>query len=281
MERCWQGRDWPGQSLMFLTCSTEAQFVPRRQKLSSKKWRDLILLVWHGIPSAVLVCHVPFAICPFPIATRLHNSALGCGFRRYPGLNPKQLPEPCKGFNHHFWRLPFDGGEISLRSPQGRIIDVVKFSPQKNGVSMGRYPDGADGWHDQKTVTKGTPNSGLRVPEVVINEIMYNSPWGEDYEYVELRNTTATAKTITGWRLEGGISSPLPTSIPGNGYVIAAKYYSALVAAYGSSVVPEQYSAQWTSGTLANNGERVILQNAAHEPDCGPHFEQRHDLLRS
>jgi hypothetical protein len=121
-------------------------------------------------------------------------------------------------------------------------------------------------------ITKGTGNSTIRVPNVVIDEVMYNSPWGQDYEFVEFRNLTGSPVNIENWKVSGlgTFQFPAGASIPANSYVIAARNVAALEAAFGASVVrsqaPSQNAFQWpTSSGLDKNGERIVLLNSTAE----------------
>ena len=105
------------------------------------------------------------------------------------------------------------GGErIYFKNPDGsRVLDAVKFGGQENGVSTGRYPDGADEFYRLKTRTPGLPNSAIRVSDVVLNEIMYAPISGNsDDEYVELYNQGPAPVGLSGWKFSDGINFTFP-----------------------------------------------------------------------
>ena len=81
--------------------------------------------------------------------------------------------------------LSASGETIYFADPNiTRVIDAVRFGAQENGVSTGRYPDGAAGLYRLETKTPGARNGPRRAPEVVINEIMYDPISGQsDDEY--------------------------------------------------------------------------------------------------
>lgn len=154
------------------------------------------------------------------------------------------------------------GGETIYlwNSNRIRLLDVVQFGAQENGVSFGRHPDGAGELYRLQTRTFGTNNSDILPSSVVINEIMYDPITGDDNdEYVEIYNRTASPVNIGGWRLEGGVDFTIPTNttLAANSYLVIAESLTNLLAKYpqlNATNVMGNYS-----GTLRNGGERVAL----------------------
>ncbi len=157
--------------------------------------------------------------------------------------------------------LSADGDAIYLvNSNQTRVLDAVKFAGQENGVSMGRYPNGAPGFQRLATVTLGTSNTPPRLPPVVINEIMYNPISGDDNdEYVEIYNRSGSAVNIGNWRLQGGIGYTFPsnTVISAGGYMVVAENFTNLLAKYLQLNGTNTFGNY--SGALANGGESIEL----------------------
>lgn len=136
------------------------------------------------------------------------------------------------------------GDDVFLSEANGsdeiiRYVDQVAFEPTKNGVSLGRYPDGADSLVLLSTPTFGVSSpataeefragAGARnarpwVGPVVINEIMYHPPETNvtgrmGAEYVELLNTSGVPVPLYNpeypdftWSLTGGISYSFPSN---------------------------------------------------------------------
>jgi len=154
------------------------------------------------------------------------------------------------------------GGEtIYFKDPVNpRVLEAVRFDAQQNGVSLGRYPDGATGFHRLQTKTPGGVNGRLRIPDVVINEIMREPIGGDDEdEYVELLNRSAAPVDVGLWSLRDGIqyTIPLGTVIPANGHLVVAKNAPRMLTNYptltGANTLGD------FEGTLANRGERIAL----------------------
>jgi hypothetical protein len=104
-----------------------------------------------------------------------------------------------------------------VRADGSRVIDAVRFGAQANGVSSGRWPDGAPGIRELAQPTPGAPNSKPVVRDIVINELMYHPISGQAKdEYVELHNRGAQAVDVGYWRFVDGISFMIPpgTVIP-------------------------------------------------------------------
>jgi len=159
------------------------------------------------------------------------------------------------------FRLSAAGETIYFKDPGNtRVIDAVRFGSQENGVSTGRYPDGAAGLYRLQTKTPGAKNGRLRIPPVVINEIMYAPVSGQDDDqYVELLNHTAAPVDVGRWSFTDGISYTIPpgTTIPPDGYLLIAKNAARMLTNYpnltGTNTLGD------FSGSLSRGGEHLAL----------------------
>jgi len=89
-----------------------------------------------------------------------------------------------------------------------------------------------------------------------ITELMYHSPHGSDFDYIELQNVSDVTLDLTGVRFTKGIEFTFPQMqlAPGE-FVVVAGNLASFRLRYGSSVrVAGQYS-----GNLSNNGEDIVL----------------------
>jgi hypothetical protein len=149
---------------------------------------------------------------------------------------------------------------------------VEGFGASQTNVSLGRYFKPSTGNFNFVAMDSNTPwqpNANPRVGPVVINEIMYNPPTGnQNEEYIELHNITGALVTLyrhdksTPWKFTDGIDYtflPGPfVTIQADGYLILAKDLTAFTARYG--VMP--YDVQVLdgySGRLSNAGERLQI----------------------
>ena len=96
--------------------------------------------------------------------------------------------------------------------------------------------------------------------QVVLNEIHYDPDIKtERVEFVELFNAGANRVDLTGWSFTEGVSFSFPAGagIEAGGYVVVGENPAALSAKFGVTAF-----GPWV-GSLANEGERITLRNAA------------------
>jgi len=177
---------------------------------------------------------------------------------RIPSLGFARFDEVDLGF-----RLSSGGERVLVRNPQrSRVIDALRFGPQANGISIGRFPDGNPAIKSLARPTPNAANSRPLLPAVVINEIMYNPVSGnQDEEYVELHNRSGAAVSLLGWQIGGGISYTFTQDFalaPG-AYVVIAKSPSALRNPARTNLSDASLLGGY-NGSLANGGERITLE---------------------
>lgn len=96
--------------------------------------------------------------------------------------------------------------------------------------------------------------------QIAINEIMYNppEPGTDTLEYIELINLTDVPVNLTDYTFTSGIVYTFPAMmIPENGFVVICKQAQHFFDLFGMNVL------EWTSGSLDNTGETLILANAS------------------
>lgn len=169
-------------------------------------------------------------------------------------------------------------GEQVLLSVSGRVVDAIRFKGQENGVSLGRYPDGAADWLTTLT-TPGTANQPVAA-SVRISELMYN-PFqpGNDYEYIQLENTgtgTLVFENSTGtYRIDGGVEFDFPAgvSLPAGDRLWILSFnptntakLNLFCAAYGLNAANETFLGGY-KGELSDRTERVALERPQDSDD--------------
>jgi len=158
--------------------------------------------------------------------------------------------------------IDMEGSRVGLRDAQDeRLVDFVSFGATSNGVSLGRYPDGAPSFHELAAATAGTNNAALLIRDVVINEIMFHPISNDDNdEYIELHNRTAAPVNVGNWRISDGITYVIPanTVIPAGGYLVVARSVTNLIAKYPQ--LNATNTAGNFSGKLSDHGERIVLE---------------------
>jgi len=158
--------------------------------------------------------------------------------------------------------LQANGERVFLvNSNQNRVIDVIDFGAQANGVSSGRSPDGAPTFRELSSRTPGAPNSRPLLRDIVINELMHTPISGNsDDEYVELYNKGTNTVNMGNWKFTAGISFTFPsnTFLAPDGYLVVAKNKTNLLTHY-PGVLNMTNTVGDYGGTLAGGGERVAL----------------------
>jgi hypothetical protein len=152
------------------------------------------------------------------------------------------------------------GETLYFIKPDGsRVLDAVQFGPQANGVSYGRWPDGANDFYAFTTNTPGTNNSSIVIGDIVINELMYDPISGnDDDQYIELFNKGTNTINLTGWQFTTGVTFTFPNvTLAPNGYLVVAHNETNLFAKYsnlnGGNTVGNY------SGKLSHDGELITL----------------------
>jgi CotH kinase protein/Lamin Tail Domain len=146
-----------------------------------------------------------------------------------------------------------------IQSDGSRVLDAVQFGAQADGVSYGRWPDGANDFYNFTTNTPGTNNSAILIGDIVINELMYDPISGnDDDQYIELYNKGTNTVDLAGWQFTSGVTFTFPsTVIVSNGYLVVARNMTNLFAKYpnlNSSNTVGNYS-----GKLSHKGELLVL----------------------
>jgi hypothetical protein len=153
------------------------------------------------------------------------------------------------------------GDTIYFIKPDGsRVLDAVQFEGQENGVSYGRWPDGANDFYSLQSLTPGTNNSPILIGNIVINELMYDPISGnDDDQYVELYNQGTNTISLANWQFTAGVTFTFPAnaSIGPNGYVVIGRNTTELFSNYPNLNAANTYGNY--SGKLSHDGELVAL----------------------
>ena len=146
-----------------------------------------------------------------------------------------------------------------VQSNQSRVLDAVQFGGQADGVSYGRWPDGANDFYAFTTNSPGTNNSSFRIGDIVINELMYDPISGnDDDQYIELYNQGTNAVNLAGWQFTSGVTFTFPNvTMASKGYLVVARNMTNLFAKYAN--LNSANTVGNYSGKLSHNGELLVL----------------------
>lgn len=106
--------------------------------------------------------------------------------------------------------------------------------------------------------------------EIIINEIMYNSP-GTDVEFVELFNRSSSTINLQGWYILDDNDAHAPCLLTGNlaagNYLVIAGNITLFQAAYPTvtNINSNDYDTGTNAWALGNGGDAVRLFNSANE----------------
>ncbi|HEY3862719.1 MAG TPA: lamin tail domain-containing protein [Verrucomicrobiae bacterium] len=157
------------------------------------------------------------------------------------------------------------GDTVYFIKPDGsRVLDAIQFEGQADGVSYGRWPDGANDFYPSQSLTPGTNNSAILIGRIVINELMYDPISGnDDDQYIELYNQGSNTVSLANWQFTAGVvfTFPAGASIAPNGYIVIARNGSELFSNYPNLNAANTYGNY--SGKLSHSGERVALSMPA------------------
>ncbi len=140
------------------------------------------------------------------------------------------------------------GDTVYLRAPNvgglpGRVLEALKFTAQRAGLTTGRSPDGGAMLATLASATMGQPNSVPATKSAVISEIFYHPPVGSvQLPFVEITNLSGGNLDLTGWRLRGGVSYDFPaaTMVPTGGKLAVTAFTGTLNQGVGERLRLEQ-----------------------------------------
>jgi hypothetical protein len=153
------------------------------------------------------------------------------------------------------------GGTLFFVKPDGsRVLDAVQFEGQADGVSFGRWPDGAAAFYPLAARTPGTNNSPIWIGNIVINELMYDPISGnDDDQYIELYNRGTNTVDLANWQFTAGVNFTFPSgaTLAPDGYLVVAANLTNLLAKYPNLNTGNTLGNY--GGKLSHKGERVAL----------------------
>jgi hypothetical protein len=116
------------------------------------------------------------------------------------------------------------GDHLRLYAPGFTLIDGIDFGAQRQGVSMGRFPDGAASLLEFAVTPSPGDSNYLPLENVVINEVLAHSdPPLEDA--IELHNPSASAVNISGWYLSDDSRNLRQYQVPQGTWLAAGGYH--------------------------------------------------------
>jgi methionine-rich copper-binding protein CopC len=165
------------------------------------------------------------------------------------------------------FKLSEFGEQVSLWTPDGQLVDLLKFGVNENGISLNRHmtSDGRTLLWPASASTLGAPNAPLHVGPVVFTQIMYNPTAGA--EYLAVTNISASPAPLfdpnapgNTWRIDGvDFSFPANVTLASGETVYIGDGEPASLRTELNLAPAIRIFGPWRGG-LAGNGERIALQ---------------------
>jgi regulation of enolase protein 1 (concanavalin A-like superfamily) len=198
------------------------------------------------------------------------NDLSGCVLTDSPDTNrfiipPGTLIGPGGFVSFDRTQLGFDlngaGGTLYFINPDhSRFLDALQFQPEADGVSYGRWPDGANDFYALASATPKDHNSAIWIGDIVINELMYAPISGnDDDQYIELFNKGTNIVNLGNWQFNSGITFTFPANVTlaPNSYLVLARSQTNLFARY-PNLNPANTLGNY-GGKLSHKGETLSL----------------------
>lgn len=168
------------------------------------------------------------------------------------------------------FKLSSEGESVVLADKTGRIMDYVAFGAQQQDTSLA-LEDGV--WKQTYSVTPGkanqilskgayeaevfsSNNTGVYISEVLTSSANYTNN-GNQFDYIELHNTTSKRISLKGWYLSDSGSNPKKWAFPKNA-VIPAKGY-VVIYADGREITSKLSNVYSATFKLSQDNEVVLL----------------------
>ncbi|MGD0551133.1 MAG: lamin tail domain-containing protein [Sedimentisphaerales bacterium] len=164
------------------------------------------------------------------------------------------------------WKDITDGDGYSLTIVNPSDSDINDWG-KKDSWRASAYINGSPGWDDSNII----PNPGA----IVINEVLAHSHDAAS-DWIELKNTTASAINIGGWYLSDNDSNLMKyrfatgTSIPANGYLVVYESSN-----FGSA---SSDPGRLIPFALSENGESVCLTSALDANGSFTGYREKEDF---
>lgn len=153
---------------------------------------------------------------------------------------------------------------VFLATAGGTVLSAQKFD-RRGDLTVESFQAGSqpgapgDEWLAGPGHTRNAVNAPLQVTDIVINEIMYDTPSdARNSEFVEIYNRGAAPVDLAGWKFVDGISYEFPagTKIPSGAFLVVAADPAFIAASYGGQAALGPFS-----GTLSDSGELLRLED--------------------
>ena len=157
--------------------------------------------------------------------------------------------------------VSFSNNSVLFLMDENDVVqNAVAYDRDAGRDHVAAYPDGSNDFYSSVPGSRDNPNDPSRESNVVINEIMVETPSGHrDGEFIELFNKGGSAVDMGGWRITDGVSYRFPqgTMIASGEYVVIAANRKFTQDAFPQARIIGQYT-----GNLSNNHELLRIEDS-------------------
>lgn len=192
--------------------------------------------------------------------------------RLTPAGAEQSLHTSLYGANEAVLRIRRDAQGLRFDRKEGEVwtsLHTLPLAPAVDATAVGLLastsaPEAVQVAFDYALLVDPSDTSSLR-ENLIVSELMYNPPGGDDYEFLELANIGAGPLDLTGARFDEGITYTFGETLlqPGELIVITRNpaVFSSHYGTEGIRLAPGGYS-----GKLDNGGEQLTLVDASNVP---------------
>ncbi len=155
---------------------------------------------------------------------------------------------------------PADNDRLFLYTPaKAQLTGALRVAK----TPRARETPGTGRWLRPSAPTFGAANIFALTNSVVLNEIFYHAFDDGPEQWIELKNRRAVPVDLGGWKLSEAVDYAFPagTVLNAGQLLVIAKDSAALLAKYPG----RRILGPW-SGSLSNDGERILLEDSAGNP---------------
>ena len=166
-----------------------------------------------------------------------------------------------RAFHCEIDKLPLaTQGFYLVKIQTGQCVDEAFPRQLAKGFSVTRTSSQPQSWRTFTPTQSGNPPLTTPLPLIVINEIMFDPPYGKEHlEFIELHNALQEPVDMSLWTLEGGVQFDFPTGtlLGAGGFAVIAGKPGKFQQSY-----PGVECLGGFKGKLSNRGERLCLFDA-------------------
>ncbi|HEX5222189.1 MAG TPA: lamin tail domain-containing protein [Verrucomicrobiae bacterium] len=159
-----------------------------------------------------------------------------------------------------------NNGPVTLQITNNIRVFARSWNPTHQNLTGAGRPPISSPWSGKSVETFYVTTPPLRITEIMYNPRpppAGNTNDSDNFEFIELKNISATSLNLQGFRLSGGIDFAFSSlTLTGNQSVVVVRNLAAFQSRYGT---PNLVAGVYTNN-LGNSGDHLVLQGPLLEP---------------